>query len=381
MPPGLRGSFSIAFLRSSRCRSTIDRSFAASGVPAATPLSSCTVGAAAFAALSPVIDARPSERIAGRDACANGARRSRKRVSCGAAASSCRSAGVCWSATLPSDFIVGWSCSRNPGSFRRPEAICGRRSADACAVSFALTTKRPTSLRLAARSPTTLSALTVRSARSWFCSPRSLSVRSVSRSAGIARRIAAFSSGPRPATPAPSSETMIRSRPPRGRARPLALRLAQDVVDEVGRDRRGGLRDRDPRARLELLPCRAGQAVEVVLADERLRARLAVHVAAQRAEAALVDAEADERVLRAAVELDVGDLPGAHARDLEVAALDEPEGVVELDPVGVPLAAAEPGRQHDVRAQRGDEREDDERALHLPSGSWAASHGKSAVGL
>ena len=162
---------------------------------------------------------------------------------------------------------------------------------------------------------------------------------------------------------------------------PLALGLAEDVVDEVGRDRRRRLRDRDPRARLELLPRRAREAVEEVLADQRLRARLAVHVAPQRPEAVLVDAEADERVLRALVEPDVGDLAGPHARDLEVAALDQPEGVVELDPVRVVPRPAEAGREDHVGAQRRDEAEDDERAPHLPSGPSDASHGKSGDGL
>ena len=41
--------------------------------------------------------------------------------------------------------------------------------------------------------------------------------------------------------------------------------------------------------------------------------------------------EADERVVRALVEPDVVIFAGAHARDLEVAALDQAERVVELD--------------------------------------------------
>jgi len=198
-------------------------------------------------------------------------------------------------------------------------------------------------------------------------------VRSVSRSAGIARRIAALSSGPRPA----DAGAELGDDDPQA----LALGLAEDVVDEVGRDRRRGLLHRDPPAGLELLRRRAGQAVEEVLADERLRARLAVHVAAQRPEPAAIDAKADERVLRAAVELDLRDLAGAHARDLQVATLDEPERVVELDPVRVLLVVAEPGREDDVGAQGPDERHDDERPLHLPSGSCDGSHGKSADGL
>src|SRR3954468_3632474 len=92
-------------------------------------------------------------------------------------------------------------------------------------------------------------------------------------------------------------------------AQALAVGAAQDVVDEVRRDGRRRARHRDDRARLEHALGRAGLAVDEVLADERLRARLAEGVRAQRAEAVLVDLEADERVLGALVELDVGDLP------------------------------------------------------------------------
>ncbi len=86
-----------------------------------------------------------------------------------------------------------------------------RRSAEAWAVSLALLTKRPTSLRLAARSPTTSSALTVRSPRILFCAPSVASTLSVSRRAGLARRMAALRFSALPATPAPS-EPMMRLR-------------------------------------------------------------------------------------------------------------------------------------------------------------------------
>ena len=88
--------------------------------------------------------------------------------------------------------------------------------------------------------------------RVWFCRARRRRTRSVSRSAGTARRTAALRSSARPPTPAPSSPRMIR--------KPLAVRAPQDVVDEVERDRRRGLRDRDRRALGQLLlrACRAG---------------------------------------------------------------------------------------------------------------------------
>ena len=124
----------------------------------------------------------------------------------------------------------------------------------------------------AARSPTTVSALTVRSCERPVLVAEERRARvSVSRSAGIARRIAALRSG---AAAGDARAELVDDDP-----QPLALGLAQDVVDEVGRDRRRRLRDRDRAPRLELLPRRARVAVEEVLADQRLRARLAVHVA------------------------------------------------------------------------------------------------------
>jgi hypothetical protein len=165
-------------------------------------------------------------------------------------------------------------------------------------------------------------------------------------------------------------------------AQALAIGAAQDVVDEVGRHGRRRPADGDDGARLELLLGRAGQAVDEVLADQRLRARLAEHVAAQRAEAVLVDLEADQRVLGALVELDGGDLARAHAGDLEIAALDEAEGVVELDPVH-PLVGirARAGQRDPAGAEARDDEQGDQRAPHGPSGSSEASHGKSSVGL
>ena len=180
-------------------------------MPALKAPSWAMTGGAALTARSPVFDALPSDLKAGREASANGPSWSKKVVSCWEEASRLCSAEPWSSATWPSAFIVGCSCSRKPGSSRKPAAMSPRRSAEACAVSLASVTKRPTSLRLAARSPTTLSALTVRSARILFCEPSVASTLSVSRSAGLARRIAALRLSALPATPAPS-EPMMRLR-------------------------------------------------------------------------------------------------------------------------------------------------------------------------
>jgi hypothetical protein len=88
-----------------------------------------------------------------------------------------------------------------------------------------------------------------------------------------------------------------------------------------------------------------------------------------------VRSESDERVARLAIELEVGDLARAHAGDLEVAALDQAEGVVELDPVlaglrGAVLVAGTGRREHAADDEHEDP-EDDREALHqLPGSTW-----------
>jgi hypothetical protein len=154
----------------------------------------------------------------------------------------------------------------------------------------------------------------------------------------------------------------------------LPVGAPHDVVDEVDRDRRARLLHGDRRPPGQALLARAGLAVEEVLADQRLRPRLAEDVRAQVTETALGDLDLDDRAVRAAVDLEAGDLPGADARDLDVGAVDEPEGVVELDLVArraVTVAGAR-GRQH-PRRSGGQHEADEQRAPHGPSGSWPGS--------
>jgi hypothetical protein len=123
----------------------------------------------------------------------------------------------------------------------------------------------------------------------------------------------------------------------------LPVRLAHDVLDEVGRDRRGGVVDLEGVVR-QLVLGAAGLAVDVVLADERLLADVAGRVGAERLEAGLGDLRLDDRAgaRRAALlvcrladvalgdaEL-LGDARG-DAADPQVAALGEAERVVERD--------------------------------------------------
>ncbi len=134
-----------------------------------------------------------------------------------------------------------------------------------------------------------------------------------------------------------------------------------------GRRDRRGVRSTWIRAGLEVLagPCRG--AVDEVLADQRLRARLAEGVAAQRAEAVLVDLEVDQRVLGPLVELDLRDLARAHAGDLHVAALDEAERVVELDRELAALSSGAPDEGSRGAGAGQDEDDGEDRAPQRPA--------------
>ena len=219
-----------------------------------------------------------------------------------------------------------------------------RRSAEAEAVWRVSVTKRPTSLRLSARSPITASASRVRLPSTWFCSARMASTRSVSRRAGTARRTVSWMSVARPPTPAPSSLRMIPSRSRYGRRMMLLIRSI-GIVDAVCST---GIVP----AGLQALLGGAGPAVDEVLADQRLRAGLAEGVGAQRAEAVLGDREVDQRALGAAVDAHAGDVAGADAGDLDVGAVDDAERVVELDRVGARLSGPASRRRPTRRRRR-----------------------------
>ncbi len=110
--------------------------------------------------------------------------------------------------------------------------MSARRSAEAAAVSLVSTTQRPTSFLLSARSPIVVSASVISCLSVWFCDASLASTRSVSRSAGLARRTTSLMSSARPATPAPSSSRMIPSRSRYGRRSTLLTR-SMGIVDVV----------------------------------------------------------------------------------------------------------------------------------------------------
>src|SRR5215217_3069763 len=149
----------------------------------------------------------------------------------------------------------------------------------------------------------------------------------------------------------------------------LPIWPAHDVVDEVDGDGGGRVVDRDARAGREFAGALAGEAVDEVLADQRLWARLAEDVLAQRLEARLGDLDADQRAVRLAVDIHRRDLARAYAGDLDVGALDHAERVVELDGVGAERLAAAvvaDGRRGDEDARGGGEDEpDDEESAHV----------------
>jgi hypothetical protein len=186
--------------------------FASSGVFVENRLSSAIVGLALRRAGRPSRLSSASDLKPVRLASAKSGRFSSSVASWPDDALRSASAGDCASVAWPSLAIVGWSSRRKAGSRCRLAAIWRRRSAEAAAVWCVSVTKRPTFLRLAARSPITVSASCVRLASVLFWSARIANTSSVSRSAGTARWTVAWMSPARPPTPAPSSSRMIRSR-------------------------------------------------------------------------------------------------------------------------------------------------------------------------
>ena len=165
-------------------------------------------------------------------------------------------------------------------------------------------------------------------------------------------------------------------------AKALAVGQAHDAVHEVEGNGRRGLLDRHPPSLGEPLLPLAGLAVDEVLPDQRLRAHLAGRVLTQLAEARFAHLHVDHGLGRiGAGEPQVVDRSGPHARDPQVAALGEPEGVVELHLVGgarviVAACAGEQGRDgHHGHHEGGD----DGHALHGPgTARWDSAHWSTA---
>jgi hypothetical protein len=172
-------------------------------------------------------------------------------------------------------------------------------------------------------------------------------------------------------------------------AEALAVGAALDVVDEVERDRREGALDRDAAAVRQHRPAGTGLAVDEVLADQRLLAHAAGGAAvATRALARpeLVEAVAghldlDRHLVRLGVgEVEVLDLAGADAADLQLAVIHEPEGVVELDHVLRALRVVAVRAGHDERGQaRAQHEADDGEAPHCrgPTARCASTQSSS----
>jgi hypothetical protein len=164
----------------------------------------------------------------------------------------------------------------------------------------------------------------------------------------------------------------------------VAVGPAHDVAHEVDRDRGAGLLHRHAPAVGQPLVGGTRLAVHEVLADQRLRADLAARVLAQVGQPGLGDLGLHERERPAADLRDLEGLrlPRPHAGHLEVAALGEPECVVEEQLVGlaagvlVVLRAHRQGRpayhakhQHDGR----------DHPLHGPTDLWFGSQSSSAA--
>ena len=201
------------------------------------------------------------------------------------------------------------------------------------------------------------------------------STRSVSRSAGTPRRIVACRSSPRAATPMPSSDRISPKRSRAGRRRMSSTRSGGIVpaVCSTGIVFGRGL------GRLARL------AVQVVLADQRLRLDLAAHVGAKAREVRARDGDRRQRAGRRALHVELLHAADDDARRAQVRALGEAEGVVEHD--GVALLVARRRRRSRRAPPRAassdDQRADDatERAdLMGRSASGVRSQLKSADG-
>ena len=222
------------------------------GALAASLRSSSTSSALARRAREPLSHASPSERNAGREASANGPRRVKVSFSAGrralevdaAAASARRSARP----GAPSSGRARRGSAAGAGSRRR----CHRGARPRCARCSR--PSRPSARPRAccrSSSATTASESSMKSLIVVVWRSRMLERLLVSRRPGCAlRRTLARSSG-RPARPVPSSDE--------DQAEALAVGAAHDVQHQVGRDRRGGLVDRDRVVRQLLASsCRAG---------------------------------------------------------------------------------------------------------------------------
>ena len=160
----------------------------------------------------PTLTASPRLSSDGTDWRENGPSARMKRFRSGAASPRSLITGVISSDRAPRSSIVGFSSERKRGSFSKVCDSSPRRSADACAVSFALTMKFPTCARSRASGPSAWSPSVASRASVRFWEARIFSTSSVSRSAGFARWITSFSSAPRPASAVPNSLIRIASR-------------------------------------------------------------------------------------------------------------------------------------------------------------------------
>src|SRR5215208_2431896 len=146
--------------------------------------------------------------------------------------------------------------------------------------------------------------------------------------------------------------------------------LAQRVLDEVRLDRLGDLSGRDRATLGKRWSLRA--AGQEILRDQRLRLRGAAGVLAQGAERPrCLDCEVRALVL---CDVESRHRAGVDARDPQVGALDDAEGVVHLDVVRVRVVRTGHGRQPGGEAyEQGYEERD---PSHGPTGTWEGSQAR-----
>ena len=259
------------------------------------------------------------------------------------------------------------------GNSLKPATMSSRRSAAALPAVAALRMKPARCWRCAASGVRIVSLSLASWASCLFCSASVARTLSVSCSAGSARRTTAARSGPRAARPAPRSLRISRKRSTSGSRVMLLDEVEVDLLAVV-LDRQpvlagAGLAVGDLLERRRRLAARRARlrrlALDVLLAEQRLRPDQAGGVAQEVLEAGIGDAEHGHRLAWVLVAVSLHRLIGQRDRDVvdgadrragdpDVLAVDEEAGVVE---VGADLVVA--AAVTFAGGGRGDQRRDD----------------------
>ena len=275
---------------------------------------------------------------------------------------------------------MGTSSRRNCGSSVKFCSRSALRDAVALAVLADELMKPATLARSRASGASASSPSTASCASVLFCEARIASTLSNCRSAGLDLRSAACSSAPLPARPVPNSLRKIVKRSRNGSRMMLLIRSrSTERAVFVAGSRYSPSPGPDwiwPSSGDFAAPASCGCvgiALDVALADQRLRTDRAEGVLAEVVVVGVVDAE-DDRGLLVVGQIDRRDAADDDAADLDVHARDHERGAVEDRAHLVPAAvAAGAGREDDQREAGEHDCGDGDQALHGPGGRIAGS--------